>query len=126
MPDFGYAPKPDGRPDPGEIVWSWVPYEEDSSQGKDRPVLLVGRDGPWLLGLPLTSKDHHRDQAQEAAAGRLWADLGSGPWDSRGRESDIRLNRVIRVDPHSVRREGSVLDEVRFERVAVAARAALA
>ena len=53
-----YAPDPDGRPDPGEIVWTWVPYEEDHSRGKDRPVLLVGRDGPWLLALQLTSKDH--------------------------------------------------------------------
>ena len=24
-----YAPQPDGSPDPGEIVWTWVPYEED-------------------------------------------------------------------------------------------------
>ena len=39
--DIAYAPKPDGRPDPGEVVWTWVPYEDDPSQGKDRPVLLV-------------------------------------------------------------------------------------
>src|SRR3954465_3472466 len=36
-----YAPKPDGNPDPGEVVWTWVPFEEDYSQGKDRPVLLI-------------------------------------------------------------------------------------
>ena len=53
-----YSPKPDGRPDPGEIVWTWVPFEEDHTQGKDRPVLVVGRDGRWLLALQLTSKDH--------------------------------------------------------------------
>ena len=46
-----YAARPDGRPDPGEIVWTWVPFEEDHTQGKDRPVLLIGRDGRWLLGL---------------------------------------------------------------------------
>lgn len=23
-----YAPDPDGDPDPGEIVWTWVPFEE--------------------------------------------------------------------------------------------------
>ena len=58
--DLRYDPHPDGRPDPGEVVWAWVPFEEDHRLGKDRPVLLVGNDGPWLLGLPLTSKDHHR------------------------------------------------------------------
>ena len=39
-----YSPNPDGRPDPGEIVWTWVPYEEDHSQGKDRPCLLYTSD----------------------------------------------------------------------------------
>ena len=27
--------------DPGEVVWGWVPYEDDPAQGKDRPVLLL-------------------------------------------------------------------------------------
>jgi hypothetical protein len=30
-----YAPVGDGQPDPGEVVWAWVPFEEDHSQGKD-------------------------------------------------------------------------------------------
>ena len=78
-------PRPDGRPDPGEIVWTWVPYEEDHSQGKDRPVLVIGRDGDWLVALPLTSKDHDRDEQQERRSGREWVDIGSGAWDGRGR-----------------------------------------
>ncbi|MEO7447120.1 MAG: type II toxin-antitoxin system PemK/MazF family toxin, partial [Humibacillus sp.] len=60
LPTMTYAPRPDGRPDPGEIVWTWVPYEEDHSQGKDRPVLVIGREGDWLVALQLTSKDHDR------------------------------------------------------------------
>jgi hypothetical protein len=124
IPDLAYSPKPDGRPDPGEVVWAWVPFEEDHTLGKDRPVLLVGRDGPWLLGLPLTSKDHDRDTAQEAAEGRLWADIGSGPWDRRGRPSEVRVNRVVRIDPEKVRREGSVLDKERFLDIAAAVRSA--
>ncbi|MCA5894873.1 type II toxin-antitoxin system PemK/MazF family toxin [Isoptericola sp. NEAU-Y5] len=115
-----YAPRLDGDPDPGEIVWTWVPYEEDHSQGKDRPVLLVGHDGPWLLALQLTSKDHDQDAAQEARYGRLWMDIGTGPWDSRGRASEVRINRVIRVDPAKVRREGAVMDRRTFDRVAAA------
>ena len=45
-----YAPDLDGQADPGEIVWTWVVYEDDPSKGKDRPVLVVGRDRTVLLG----------------------------------------------------------------------------
>jgi len=117
-----YTPKINQRPDPGEIVWTWVPYEEDFAQGKDRPVLLVGRDGDWLLGLMLTSKDHNRDAADEARWGRHWMDVGTGSWDSEGRPSEIRLDRVVRVDPAQVRREGAILDESRFDAIVGAAR----
>jgi hypothetical protein len=48
-----YAPDLDGRADPGEIVWTWVVYEDDPTRGKDRPVLVVGRDRRTLLGLML-------------------------------------------------------------------------
>ena len=54
-----YAPDLDGRADPGEIVWTWVVYEEDPSRGKDRPVLVVGRDRSVLLGLMLSSQQRH-------------------------------------------------------------------
>src|SRR3954447_17846208 len=86
-----YAPLADGRPDPGEVVWAWVPYEEDHSQGKDRPVLVIARNGKHLLGLMLTSKDHDRDQAQETRHGRYWLDVGPGAWDRQNRPSEVRL-----------------------------------
>lgn len=104
--------------DPGEVVWTWVPFEEDHSQGKDRPVLIVGRDDRWLLALPLTSKDHDTDAAQESRAGRFWVDIGSGNWDSSRRESEARVDRVIRVNPQAVRRIGARLDAERFAAVA--------
>ena len=44
-----YSPSMDGDPDPGEIVWTWVPYEEDPTQGKDRPVVIIGRRGHMLV-----------------------------------------------------------------------------
>lgn len=112
-----YSPDPDGRADPGEIVWTWVPFEDDPARGKDRPVLLVGRDGSHLLGLMLTSKDHTRDAADEARWGRAWLDIGAGDWDSRRRPSEVRLDRVLRVDPDAVRREGSVMSRTLFDRV---------
>ncbi len=40
---ISYAPDLDGAADPGEVVWTWVPFEEDAAQGKDRPVLVVAR-----------------------------------------------------------------------------------
>lgn len=118
--DIAYDPHPDGAPDPGEVVWTWVAYEDDPTQGKDRPVLLIARDGASLIALAMTSKDHDRDQAQEARDGRFWFDLGPGPWDPKGRPSEVRLNRLLTVDPADVRREGAVLDEARFNAVAAA------
>ena len=110
-----YAPHPGKFADPGEVVWTWVPYEEDHSQGKDRPVLLVGRESSWLLALQMTSVDHDRDAAQEARAGRFWVDIGSGAWDNQGRRSEVRVNRVIRVDPDAVRRVSVSVSRETFE-----------
>lgn len=112
-----YSPTPDGQADPGEIVWAWIPYEEDHAQGKDRPALVIAEERPWLLALQVTSKDHDRDAAQEARAGRYWMDIGTGAWDRQGRPSEVRLNRVIRLDPAAVRREGAALDRAVFDRV---------
>ena len=116
-----YAPHPDGRPDPGEIVWAWVPYEDDPAQGKDRPVLVIDTDGDELLALQLTSKDHDRDAAQEARAGRLWMDVGTGEWDRLRRPSEVRLNRVLTLDVGAVRREGGALPRDVFDAVMAAA-----
>jgi hypothetical protein len=106
-----YAPDLDGRADPGEVVWTWVPFEEDASRGKDhRPVLIVGRDGTSLLGLMLSSQDHQGD--------RDWLALGSGAWDGEHRPSWVRLDRIIDVPENGVRREGAALDRDRFSQVA--------
>lgn len=118
-----YAPRADGHPDPGEVVWAWVPFEDDPAQGKDRPVLVIGRAGDDLAALMLTSKDHDRDAAQEAHWGRYWMDVGSGAWDPRRRPSEIRLDRLLRLDPGAVRREGAALDREVFEAVVTAFRA---
>jgi hypothetical protein len=112
-----YAPEIDGEPDPGEVVWGWVPYEDDPSQGKDRPVLLIGRRGAQWLGLMLTSKDHDRDAADEERHGRYWMDVGSGGWDRDGRPSEVRLDRLLLLDEGSIRREGAALDRTTFDAV---------
>jgi hypothetical protein len=120
--DATYEPEIDGDPDPGEVVWAWVPYEDDPAQGKDRPVLVLATDGDGWLGLMLTSKDHDRDAAEEARWGRHWMDVGSGGWDREGRPSEVRLDRLIHLDPDGVRREGAALDEAVFAAVVEARR----
>ncbi|MET3173333.1 UNVERIFIED_ORG: hypothetical protein ABIB52_001165 [Arthrobacter sp. UYCu721] len=122
--DFGgtaairYAPQPDGSPDPGEIVWTWVPYEEDHSRGKDRPVLLVGKNGRYLLGVMLTSKDH--DHAGKGSGD--YVDIGTGSWDRQQRPSEANLGRILQFSPDAIRREGAVLDRKRFDLVAAGIR----
>ena len=110
MINFEYSPSLDGDADPGEIVWTWVPFEEEHSQGKDRPVLLVGRDGEYLLALMMTSKDHNNREHADSN----YLDIGSGPWDPQGRASEVKLNRVIRVRPDAMRREGAIMPEDTF------------
>jgi PemK-like, MazF-like toxin of type II toxin-antitoxin system len=111
-----YAPDLDGRADPGEIVWTWVVFEEDPSRGKDRPVLVVGRDSSTLLGLMLSSQERH-------VAEHGWVGIGSGSWDHEGRASWVRLDRVLDVPEEGIRREGAILDRERFEAVAARLRA---
>lgn len=113
-----YSPDIDGDPDPGEIVWTWVPYEDDPSRGKDRPVLVIGREHDKVLALMLTSRDHDRDAEDEARWGRHWVDIGSGDWDSRRRPSEVRVDKILHVDKRAMRREGAVLDRERFDLVA--------
>jgi hypothetical protein len=122
-----YTPRADGDADPGEVVWAWVPYEDDPRQGKDRPVLVLARSGDDLLGLMLTSKDHTGPAPTDRPRrprpdGPVWLDLGAGAWDRQGRPSEVRLDRVLRLAPSAVRREGAALDRARFEQVAAAAR----
>ena len=113
---IAYAPDLDGRADPGEVVWTWVVYEDDPSRGKDRPVLVVGRDSSTLLGLMLSSQERHETE-------RDWIGIGTGSWDYEGRASWVRLDRVLDVPEESIRREGAVLDRETFEIVAMRLRA---
>ncbi|MFD7199429.1 type II toxin-antitoxin system PemK/MazF family toxin [Streptomyces sp. NPDC059893] len=105
-----YAPAHDGDPDPGEIVWTWVPFEENDARGKDRPVLVVAReDAGTLLAVQLSSKRHDHD--------REWVPIGSGPWDAAGRDSWVAIDRVLRVHERGMRREACALDRMRFNLV---------
>lgn len=102
-----YAPAVDGTPDPGEVIWTWVPYAEHDGRGKDRPVLIIARiDATTVAGCYLSTKQH-----------RGFISVGTGGWDGQGRESFLSPERVLRISDSGMRREGHVLDRARFEHV---------
>lgn len=106
-----YAPNSDGDPDAGEVIWAWVPYDENDGRGKDRPVLVIARHGAErVYVVRLTSKSHSGD--------RDFLSIGTGAWDSKGRESWVDVEQVYSVHSKGMRREASGLDLERFTRVA--------
>jgi len=108
-----YSPDLDGDPDPGEIVWTWVSFEEDPRVGKDRPIAILGRaEDHRLVGMMLSSRDHAGDQD--------WLAIGSGPWDSEGRRSWLRRDRLLAVPTQAIRREGAVLPRATYDAVMAA------
>ena len=110
---LAYAPSRDGEPDPGEIVWTWVPFEERDGRGKDRPVAIVAASGSGdYLAVQLTSKAHDGDHDFVA--------LGDGAWDASGRPSWARIDRVFRVRAGGMRREAASLDAGRYARITAA------
>jgi hypothetical protein len=105
-----YSPELDRDPDPGEIVWSWVAFEEDDSIGKDRPIAVIGRaDDGRLAALMLSSRGHDGD--------RDWIAIGSGPWDREGRPSWVRRDRVLAVHAEAVRREGAIMPRATYDAI---------
>ncbi|WP_249161409.1 type II toxin-antitoxin system PemK/MazF family toxin [Actinospica acidithermotolerans] len=106
-----YAPKHDGAPEPGEVVWTWVPYEEHDGRGKDRPVLVVAHEKglDTQLAIKLTSVWH--------ADAENWVDVGNGAWDREARESWAVVDRVIRIHQHGIRREACAMPREDFDKV---------
>lgn len=102
-----YNPDPDGDPDPGEVVWTWVPYAENDGRGKDRPVLIIARLGSHATaGCYLSTKAHPG-----------YISVGTGGWDSKGRESFLNPDRILRISHEGMRREGNTVPHKTFSRV---------
>ncbi|MFS0852033.1 type II toxin-antitoxin system PemK/MazF family toxin [Microbacterium sp. 179-I 3D4 NHS] len=108
---ISYAPAQDGAPDAGEIVWTWVPYEEGDGRGKDRPVLVIGRESTdRVFAVRMTSRSHDGD--------RDYLSIGTGDWDSQRRESWVDIEQLYSVHVRGMRREAAALPRARFDRVA--------
>lgn len=100
-----YAPSLDGEPDPGEVIWTWVPYVENDGRGKDRPVLIIARlDSESWAACYLSTKQH-----------RDFVSVGTGSWDSQGRESYLSPERVLRVTESGMRRESTGIDRADYD-----------
>ena len=81
--------------------------EENDGRGKDRPVLVVGREAAGtFLAVRLPSKRHD--------GRRDWVPIGHGPWDRSGRDSWVDVDRVLRLHEKGMRREACALDPTRF------------
>ncbi|SDQ15475.1 type II toxin-antitoxin system PemK/MazF family toxin [Microbacterium sp. cf332] len=108
---LAYEPRPDAEPDPGEIVWAWVPYEEDATRGKDRPMLVLaraGRGSSWAMKLTSKPHDGERDHLP----------LGTGDWDRERRPSWLDVDQIYLVPVAGIRRTAGSLDRSTYARVA--------
>lgn len=111
-----YAPDLDGQADPGEIVWFLAPVDATAKRYAERAMLVVGRTRHrGVLGLLISPNPEHAHDDN-------WIEVGAGQWDSLGRPSWIRLDRVIEVPDHALRRAGALFPRPRFERIASALR----
>lgn len=106
-----YAPDMDGQVDPGEVVWFWAPPMNAESTPMERALVVIGRHGSDVLGLITSPNPVHKKEDS-------WLDIGAGPWDETGRQSWVRLDKVIKLPETSIRRQGSVIPQSRFERIA--------
>lgn len=92
-----------------------MPYEENDGRGKDRPVLVIGRDGAdRVYAVRLTSTAHEGD--------RDYLSIGPGAWDAQGRPSWVDIEKLYSVHVRGMRREAATLDRRRFAGVAAALR----
>lgn len=106
-----YAPNMDGHVDPGEVVWFWSPECDADNHPKERSIVVVGRHNDHILGLITSPNEAHREESD-------WLDIGTGPWNDQGRQSWVRLDKIISVPESDIRRSGAVIPNRRFERIA--------
>ena len=106
---MSYSPHTDGAPDPGEVVWTWVPFEENDGRGKDRAV----------KGVAVEIRRHLPGRAANILFFHVEATSGSGSgrWDSEHGPSWVNVDRETRVHEGGMRREAAALPRAPFERV---------
>jgi mRNA-degrading endonuclease toxin of MazEF toxin-antitoxin module len=84
-----------GGPQPGQVWWAEVPFE-DGHGSKDRPVVVLRRDGGHRVVLMVSSQDK--------AGRRGWVALDRRGWDRRPGRSWVRTDREIPLRGRDFRR----------------------
>ncbi|MFI9777121.1 type II toxin-antitoxin system PemK/MazF family toxin [Streptomyces sp. NBC_01003] len=102
------------RPQPGEIWWAQVPYE-DGPGGKDRPCLVLAVHRRRVRVAKITSKYH------DERAGVIALPPGS-VGDAQGRPSFLETDELREVPEGDFRRRAGVLDPVVWDQVRYLAR----
>ncbi|MEK0100633.1 type II toxin-antitoxin system PemK/MazF family toxin [Streptomyces sp. NPDC056002] len=100
---------PGARPQPGEIWWALVPYE-DGPGGKDRPCLVLTVRRRRARVAKITSKYH------DERAGVIALPPGS-VGDAQGRPSFLETDELREVPVGDFRRRAGVLDPVVWDQV---------
>ncbi|MFF3504903.1 type II toxin-antitoxin system PemK/MazF family toxin [Streptomyces sp. NPDC003247] len=98
-----------GRPQPAEIWWANVPYEEGPG-AKDRPCLVLVVRGDRVTVAKITSR--YRDER----AGVIPLPPGS-VGDARGRPSFLETDELRQVRVRDFRRRVGVVDPVLWDQV---------
>ncbi|MEV3860943.1 type II toxin-antitoxin system PemK/MazF family toxin [Streptomyces sp. NPDC050095] len=96
-------------PQPGEIWWALVPYE-DGPGGKDRPCLVLGPRGNAVLVAKITSKYH------DERSGVIPLPPGS-VGDTQGRASFLETDELREVPVRDFRRRAGVVDPALWDQV---------
>mgnify|MGYP001940687790 FL=1 len=102
-----YAPDMDGNAEPGEVVWVTVPSQPPA----ERSMLVVGRDQHLVIGLLISPDKTHSEDPR-------WLGIGCGEWEASGEPCWVRLDKTIHVPEIDVHRRGTILPQLRFERIA--------
>ena len=105
-----YAPDMDGQADPGEVVWVHIRTQK-GGELELRSLLIIGRKKHTLLGLLISSNEHNSHSP-------TWIAIGSGPWDPEGKESYVRLDKVLEIPESEIQRRGVSMPERRYDRIA--------
>ncbi|MFI8169347.1 type II toxin-antitoxin system PemK/MazF family toxin [Streptomyces sp. NPDC085931] len=98
-----------GRPQPAEIWWADVPYE-DAAGSKDRPCLVLAVRGERATVAKITTRFRHE------RAGVILLPPGS-VGDARGRASFVETDELREVPVWGFRRRIGVVDPALWDRV---------
>ncbi|MEV0244151.1 type II toxin-antitoxin system PemK/MazF family toxin [Streptomyces sp. NPDC050674] len=100
---------PEGRPQPAEIWWADVPYE-DEARTKDRPCLVLAVRGERATVVKITTR--YRDER----AGVIPLPPGS-VGDTQGRASFLETDELREVPVWGFRRRVGVVDPALWDQV---------